>query len=111
MAKMIKFAICDDEPLMAQEISGLISQYMEEKKLPSYCVKLFFDSCSLLESGCDFDVLFLDIQMEKPNGIETARTLRQRGNQSLMIFVIGQSGLWSSGGQRASSSGGEHPVK
>ena len=87
MAKMIKFAICDDEPLMAQEISGLISQYMEEKKLPSYCVELFFDSCSLLESGCDFDVLFLDIQMEKPNGIETARTLRQRGNQSLMIFV------------------------
>lgn len=84
---MIKFAICDDEPRMAREISDRLSQYMKEKQIFSYCVKSFSDGRSLLESGCDFDVIFLDIQMEQPDGMETARSLRQRGNQSLLIFV------------------------
>ena len=85
--KMIKFAICDDEPVMLQEISDHLSQYMDEKEIASYCVSSFSGGRALLESGCDFDVIFLDIQMEQPNGMETAEILRQRNNRSLLIFV------------------------
>lgn len=85
--KMIKFAICDDEPYMAQEIANRLSQYMNEKQITSYSVSSFQDGCSLLESDCDFDVIFLDIQMEHLNGMETAKMLRQRKNHSLLIFV------------------------
>lgn len=84
---MIKFAICDDEPYMAQEISDYLSRYMNEKQISSYCVKRFSNGRSLLESGCYFDVIFLDIQMEDPDGMETARILRQRGNHSILVFV------------------------
>ncbi len=84
---MIKFAICDDEPVMAQEFSNQLSQYMSEEQIKSYCVNSFSSGRSLLESGCDFDVIFLDIQMERPNGMETAKMLRQRKNNSLLIFV------------------------
>lgn len=84
---MLKFAICDDEPYMAQEIADQLSRYMKEKQITSYCVSGFQNGCSLLESGCDFDAIFLDIQMEQPNGLETAKMLRQRGNHSLLIFV------------------------
>lgn len=85
--KMIKFAVCDDEPVMAQEIADQLSQYMHENQLTSYCVNSFSCGQSLLESGRDFDVIFLDIQMEHLNGMETAKMLRQRENHSLLIFV------------------------
>ena len=84
---MIKFAICDDEPMMVQEISNQLSQYMNGEHITSYCINSFSDGRSLLESGRDFDVIFLDIQMEHLNGMETAKILRQRKNHSLLIFV------------------------
>ncbi|MCI9162480.1 MAG: response regulator transcription factor [Lachnospiraceae bacterium] len=84
---VIKVAICDDEPFMAEEISGHLSGYMKEKGITSYCVRVFFDGRSLLESGCDFDMVFLDIRMEPTDGMETARMLRQQGSHSLLIFI------------------------
>lgn len=84
---MIKFAICDDELLMAQELSDQLSQYMDQKQAIPYCVSSFSNGRSLLESGCDFDVIFLDIQMEQPDGMETAKQLRRQKNHSLLIFI------------------------
>ena len=84
---MIKFAICDDEPFMTEEISQYLSRYMEEENMASYCVSSFPNGRLLLESDCDFDLIFLDIQMEQPDGMETAKMLRQRKNRSLLIFV------------------------
>lgn len=83
---MIKFAICDDEPFMVQELSGYLTKYMQEKHLP-HSIHTFSNGQALLESSCDFDLIFLDIQMEQPDGMETARRLRQQGNPSLLIFV------------------------
>lgn len=85
--EMIKVAICDDEPHMAQEISDHLSTYMEERRMSAYSVSCFSNGRSLLESDCNFDLIFLDIQMEQPDGMETARLLRQRSNHSLMVFV------------------------
>lgn len=84
---MIKFAICDDEPFMAEEILLHLSGYMKEKGLASYRADLFDNGRSLLEFDGDFDVIFLDIQMERPDGMETARILRRHGNHSLLVFV------------------------
>lgn len=83
---MMKFGICDDEPLMRQEICDYLAGYMAEKGLASYAVSSFSDGRSLLEGG-GFDVIFLDIRMERPDGMETARLLRRRGDQSLLVFV------------------------
>lgn len=84
---MFKFAICDDEPVMVQEISNQLSQYMDGRKISSYSVANFSNGCALLESGCDFDAVFLDIQMGGLDGIKTAKMLRQRKNHCLLIFV------------------------
>ena len=84
---MIKFAICDDEPLMAQALAGHLADYMKEKSMTTYSVSSFSNGCALLESVGSFDVTFLDIQMEQPDGMETARLLRQRGDHSLLVFV------------------------
>lgn len=84
---MLKFAICDDEPYMIKELSAHISEYMKADNKASFTVDSFTNGRSLLESGCAFDVIFLDIQMEQPNGMETARMLRQQNHQSLLVFV------------------------
>ena len=84
---MIKFAICDDEPIMVHEISNQLSQYMDGRKITPYSVTSFSNGCALLESDCNFDIVFLDIQMDNLDGIETAKILRQRRNRSLLIFV------------------------
>ncbi len=84
---MVKIAICDDDPFMAQEIADHLSRYMEEKHITSYCASSFSNGRALLESDCNFDLIFLDIQMEQPDGMETAKMLRQRGNHSLLVFV------------------------
>lgn len=84
---MLKFAICDDESWMRKELLDGLAEYMKEKRLGSYRADCFPDGRSLLESDCDFDLIFLDIQMEKPDGMETARLLRQRGKRGLLVFV------------------------
>lgn len=77
------FAICDDEPYMQENLSALLAQHCKEP----YQLQCFTSGKELLASAEDFDLLFLDIQMEAPNGMETARLLRQKGKQGLLVFV------------------------
>ena len=84
---MINFAICDDEPQMLQELAGHLAGYMEEKRITAYSVSRFSGGRALLEQAGSFDVIFLDIQMQQPDGMETARLLRQQGDHSLLVFV------------------------
>ena len=83
---MITFAICDDEPLMVRELTDRLAAYMSEQAMTDYSVSSFSTGRTLLDGG-SFDVVFLDIQMEPPDGMETARLLRQRGDHTLLIFV------------------------
>ena len=85
---MIKIAVCDDEPLMAQELAGHLADYMKEKSMTASCsVSIFPNGRALLDAADRFDVIFLDIQMEQPDGMETAKLLRRRGDHSLLVFV------------------------
>lgn len=83
---MIAVAVCDDEPFMRNDISARLTAYMKEKKIP-FQIDCFTGSRELLENSNLFDILFLDIQMDAPDGMETARILRNRGCQSLLIFI------------------------
>lgn len=86
VVNMLKFAICDDEPVMAQELTDYLTSYMSENPPAAYSAVNFTSGRALLESG-GFDVVFLDIRMEHPDGMETARLLRRRGERGLLIFV------------------------
>ena len=64
---MITFAICDDEPMMVQELAGHLADYMKEKAISEYAINSFSNGRALLDSG-SYDVVFLDIQMDQPDG-------------------------------------------
>lgn len=83
---MITFALCDDEPSMLHELAARLSDFMEQKQFP-FQILCFESGKAVLDSDMNFDILFLDIQMERPDGMETADLLRQRGFHGPLIFI------------------------
>lgn len=80
----MNIAICDDEKIVRQQIKGLI-----EKQKADCNLELYETGEELLAAGKHFDVVFLDIQMEGINGIDTARALREQNEETVLIFITG----------------------
>lgn len=78
----MRIAICDDEKEMCLKLKGLI-----RRGHPGCETACFTSGRQLLEAHGHFDMIFLDIQMEGLNGIETAKRLRRKDEQALLIFV------------------------
>lgn len=76
----MKVAICDEE----KESSELLYQLIRQQE-PDCEVICFDSSRRFLELGQHFDILLLDIQMEKMQGVKVARAI-QREN-TILIFV------------------------
>lgn len=80
----MKIYICDDEPQMLKSISERVKAI-----LPDCIVEEFSDSRALLErlklSGCD--LLLLDIDMPKVNGLDIAKQLDLCLEKPLLVFV------------------------
>ncbi len=87
--RKMNIAICDDEETIREQIKELI-----EKEKPGVCPGLYETGDSLLAAERQFDIVFLDIQMEGTNGIETAKILRERSalkgaEDTILIFITG----------------------
>ncbi|MBY2475348.1 LytTR family DNA-binding domain-containing protein [Clostridioides difficile] len=84
---MINIAVCEDE----KETQLLIVDYIEnilENISIEYEIQKYLSGEELLESNLkDIDILFLDIKMEKLNGMDTARKIREVDNEMEIIFI------------------------
>lgn len=84
---MINIAVCEDE----KETQLLIVDYIENilKNISiEYEIKKYLSGEELLENNLkDIDILFLDIKMEKLNGMDTARKIRKMGSEMEIIFI------------------------
>ena len=83
---MLSIAVCDDEIMECCGMAGKIKEIMEELKTP--CIIRQFDSGrKLLQAPESFDIVFLDIMMCDIDGMKTARMLREKASDKLLIFV------------------------
>ena len=83
----MKVAVCDDESRLREQISEWIERYQ-----PGCHIVMFATGSELLDTKEQFDIVFLDIQMEGINGIETARKLRDCQyflREPVLVFVTG----------------------
>ena len=78
----MRIAICDDEKNIRELIGNKV-----EKQYPEAEIVFFSSGEELLLSDTHIDILFLDIQMSGRDGMETARELRQRNNDVIIVFV------------------------
>lgn len=85
----MKIVICEDELLCVRVLNDHIKQWTRENGVfveLFVCVsaeQLLFE----LEDGLDVDLLFLDIRMDKMNGIELAYKLRELEYRMQIVFT------------------------
>ena len=80
----MEVAIVDDEKVIREQIKKLVVKYE-----PDCNAKTYETGEELLAEGKKYDVVFLDIQMEGMNGIDTARSLREKQEDMVVIFITG----------------------
>lgn len=85
----MKIGILEDERDVAEKIKQYIATYFEKRgggeslELHSYA-----DAYELLENyRADFDVLFMDIQLNMMTGMEAAERIRRQDSRVLIVFV------------------------
>ena len=81
---MLDIAVVDDEKGIRDHLCELIRKQKQPGRVESYAT-----GEELLASGKRFDIVFLDIRLEGINGIETARKLREKQDDMVLIFITG----------------------
>jgi len=83
---MLRIAICDDEQYMVDKISTMAADFFRGKNM-EITIAQFSNGEELLKYDRAIDILFLDIQMNGMDGMETARKLRSRKFKGFLIFI------------------------
>lgn len=84
---MLRIAIVDDSEEDIAQIRGYLEQYFASEPR-DYSAAAFSDGEDLLLQKPDsFDLLFLDVEMRWSNGIDIARSLRERGSDLVILFI------------------------
>lgn len=86
---MLKIAVCDDENLFTEELKELLSGYMIEKGLV-FEIDTYSSGEALIDLGIEivqYTAVFLDINMEKMDGIKTAEMIRKASREVFIVFV------------------------
>ncbi len=84
----MEFAVCDDLEEERRLLKSYLSRYRDENNL-DITVTEYCDAESLLKAykaGNAFDVIFLDVYMDKTDGITAAKKLTESGFNGSIIF-------------------------
>lgn len=83
----MKIAVCDDEEEFNKRTVKLIRSML--KKTEDYKITICASGEELLETYRrePFDIIFLDIEMEGMNGMDTARQLREKDENVIIVFL------------------------
>lgn len=87
----MKIAICEDEIFWRVQLENMIRRWAEEERV-ALDLRSFPDSESFwfaYPEEKDWDVLFLDIEMGKENGMQLAEKFRLEDEETAIIFTTG----------------------
>ncbi|MBQ3514394.1 MAG: response regulator transcription factor [Lachnospiraceae bacterium] len=91
---MIKIAICDDEFKFTSKLDELLNEIARKKGIRIE-IDVYFDGFHLVEAieknNICYDIIFLDIEMNHMNGLETAKRIRKQDEIVLLIYVTSHS--------------------
>lgn len=79
---MYRVAVCDDEQNVREEVSRAIHQWN-----PEIQIDCFESGEALTEAYASYHAVFLDIDMEGMNGIETGKWIRGRDKEVKIVYL------------------------
>lgn len=82
-------AICDDENYYIQDIKGYIYEYEQENNT-SFHINIYnsgYDLTNDINKGILLNMIFLDVEMPKISGVETAKEIRRINEDVVICFV------------------------
>lgn len=83
----MNIAIAEDDPRFAAQLQEYLDQFAKEHRL-QFAVKHFSDGTALINAyDHTFDLLLLDVDMPGIDGISTARHIRERDPDVLLMFI------------------------
>lgn len=88
---MIRIAVCDDDINIVKEISQFLHEY-EKNNSVDFEISGFCDGDELLASNQKFDLIFLDIEMERIGGFEAAYGIREFDMNLPIVYITSHSG-------------------
>lgn len=86
---MIKIAIIDDEEILANKLSDIVSDFMR-KENHSFAVDIFTSGIEFTALGTamsDYQIVCLDMKMDEMDGMEVARKIREYDQDIYIICV------------------------
>lgn len=87
----LKIGICDDDICMASDIEKFVMTYCKMKSL-GFDIDTYYSGDRIikdLEERVYFDILFLDIEMKKMDGVMVGHYIREQlHNDSMLIIYI-----------------------
>lgn len=89
MMGMLNIAICDDDIQTTGQIERLI-QKIAKRNFVDTDIEVFWNGESLVNTvaaGDSFDIIYLDIEMDKEDGISAAKRIRIYDKNVLIIYV------------------------
>ena len=83
----MRIAICDDDPLIIEELEKYIKQYFRKHHLSCPDMLSFSNGDALLADTTEKDIIFLDVEMPGVNGIYAGNKLREC-YPNVLIFIV-----------------------
>lgn len=86
---MLEIAVCDDESFYREKIQRLLEEYLAGRSL-EYRIQLFLSGEEFLkhcENRVKYDIVFMDINMEKVDGIQAAMQMRAFHSDTYLVLV------------------------
>jgi len=87
---MIYIAICDNDKIYCDSIKNAIGTFFEDKTDINYHIDIYNSGISLLDKGSEilkYHICFLDVNMEKIDGLETAKKIRTYSRGIFIVFI------------------------
>ena len=92
---MYKIAVCDDSPDDLKKLAEVLRLFFKTHQLDAELYR-YSGGEELLKDMREYDIVFLDIEMNGINGIETARRIRGMDKTVPIVYVTSYSKYWRS---------------
>lgn len=85
---MFKIVICDDDYIFCNELEEMINDILSPLSI-KHEIEIFYNGISLYNflKNNYYDLIFMDIELEDVNGIDTCKWLRKDHNPTNIVFI------------------------